>query len=247
MSGNFTKNKTKNKDNTTTTTKDKNKNGGSANANIRITFDEHKTSPEPAKKGGKSSEVIKVNKYNSGGVKQAIDDIICEFLLDRTNREEDNATTNTRIVLSFMGCVLAVIAQFHTYFTKFNVPLIVACVSLYGLISLALAYVMRFKVKDTIIAVSSAKFFAGVKDSGSEDEIVVSTDIEEFDTKYTVTLSDSGSSVVKSQTTLTKVFDTTKWIDVEGVVHKNVVANDFSKHFAEFLKAKLHAYKIKRE
>lgn len=193
----------------------------------------------------KASKEIKVNKFNSAGVKQAIDDIICEFLLERTHRSENNNVTNLRIVLSFIGCVVAVAAQFHTYVIKFNTPLIIVCVSIYALISLILAAVQKFKVKDSIIIVKSDKFFGGL-DDGNDDEIVVSTEAEEFDTKYRVTLEDRGV-FVKEKVSVKKEFDTTAWIDVKGVVHQDVVSKDFGKFFDEFLKEKLHNYKSKSD
>ena len=193
----------------------------------------------------KAAKEIKVNKYNSGGVKQAIDDIICEFLLERTHRSENNNVTNLRIVLSFIGCVVAVAAQFHTYIIKFNTPLIIVCVSIYGLISLILAAVMKFKVKDNIIIVKSDKFFGGLGEN-SDDEIVVSTEAEEFDAKYRVTLEDRGASVKKG-VSAKKEFETTAWIDVNGVVHQDVVSKDFGKFFDDFLKEKLQSYKSKSD
>lgn len=223
--------------------KDKDVNKDNGKAPIRISFDDHESKHDSSK-----DKEIKVNKYNSGGVKQAIDDIICGFLLEITGHEENNNVTNLRIVLSFIGCVVAVAAQFHTYLIKFNVPLIVVCVSIYALISLVLAYVLKYKVSDTIIIVKSDKFLSGLKsdDNSVDDEIVVSSDIEEYDTKYKVTFADRGKSL-ENVTTLSKEFDTTAWIDTNGVVHREIVENDFKRFFEEYLKQKIRGYKTKSE
>eukprot|EP01097_Dermamoeba_algensis_P004320 TRINITY_DN284_c0_g5_i1.p1 TRINITY_DN284_c0_g5~~TRINITY_DN284_c0_g5_i1.p1 ORF type:complete len:184 (+),score=51.00 TRINITY_DN284_c0_g5_i1:43-552(+) len=147
-----------------------------------------------------------VDKYETNAVKQAVDESILNFLESKENLEADNTTSNYRIILGSIICIAAAVSHFFPIPFPKNVPLLIACVSVYAICSAILQYIASKIERDAI--------FIG-------DGLRVSTWLPKYDDQFTITAQLEGGT---GSATITKSIG--NWFDEEGYLHDDVLHKD---------------------
>ena len=153
---------------------------------------------------------IKLDKWDTTGVKHGLDDVIKKLFNKGFNFKETNGLTDAKIFMSATAVMLALLAFVYDYFTGFpkSFPVLLLCVVGYALLMSALSLFSFFFEKTYI--------YSGIKRDSSgfltDCCVNVATVLKRFDHNYTVTITciDSANKVVNTQSescSLADLFD----------------------------------------
>ncbi|EGG23861.1 microsomal signal peptidase subunit [Cavenderia fasciculata] len=150
---------------------------------------------------------VKVQLYDGLSMKQALDDSIVRYFTDDLQFSQNHTLNILKVLLGFVGCILAGLAQFYpTPFPK-NKPILITCVLLYGLISFALYYITMFIQKDSILNASKDK-----------TNLQISTILPRYDPNYTVKM-EVGNYIHSMTHSIDRYFDSTGILDQPAFFH----------------------------
>ncbi|GAM22289.1 hypothetical protein SAMD00019534_054640 [Acytostelium subglobosum LB1] len=158
-------------------------------------------------------EPVRVALYDGVGQKQALDDAIVRYFTSELSYEQVHTINYIKVLLGLVGCILAGLAQFYPEPFPKNKPVLIICVLLYMLISLALYYIAQFVQKDTIL-------FGRAKESGNSD-FRISTSLPRFEPNYTIKY-ESGKDIVHSVTKPINNYFNTSGLLVEAPLFKDL-------------------------
>ena len=153
---------------------------------------------------------IKLDKWDTTGVKHGLDDVIKKIFNKGLNFKEKNGLTNAKIIMSVTAVMLASLAFVYDYFTGFpkSFPVLLLCVVGYALLMSSLS-LFSFVFEKTYVYSGIKRDSAGFLTDCSVD---ISTVLKRFDHNYTVTITcvNSAGKVVKTQSescSLADLFD----------------------------------------
>ena len=84
-------------------------------------------------------------------VKQVLDDATIKAIIEGGGYEANFSWENTKLLLMFISCVFAMVAQFYPLPFPISRPLLAVCCAAYFVISTVLQYFVTFVDKDTIL------------------------------------------------------------------------------------------------
>lgn len=111
-------------------------------------------SPSPSSSMGPT----KINVYDQNAVKQLLDDVIIQHVIDGRGLKEDLTLSNYKLALGAFSCLIALASHFAPFSFPENMWFLKVCVVLYFLISTILSYLSYsvegctiLTTKDTLI------------------------------------------------------------------------------------------------
>mmetsp|Transcript_36059 Transcript_36059/g.71767 ORF Transcript_36059/g.71767 Transcript_36059/m.71767 type:complete len:206 (+) Transcript_36059:81-698(+) len=93
-------------------------------------------------------------------VKQVLDDATIKAIIEGGGYEANFSWENTKLLLMFISCVFAMVAQFYPLPFPTSRPLLAVCCAAYFVISTVLQYFVTFVDKDTILFTKPKEGFA---------------------------------------------------------------------------------------
>eukprot|EP01095_Lingulamoeba_sp_RSL-Kostka_P014700 TRINITY_DN6527_c0_g2_i1.p1 TRINITY_DN6527_c0_g2~~TRINITY_DN6527_c0_g2_i1.p1 ORF type:complete len:180 (-),score=33.44 TRINITY_DN6527_c0_g2_i1:74-613(-) len=130
-------------------------------------------------KVNESSSVVKVDKYDTNAVKNAIDDAIIEYFGEDMKLKRNFNISNIQLILGFIGCCCALVAQFYPEPFPDNKTVLYIVCPLYFIISLLLTLVSSFWEKDQIFESRATR---------SLKPIIVRTDFPLYTDMFTISI-----------------------------------------------------------
>ncbi|EFA85879.1 microsomal signal peptidase subunit [Heterostelium album PN500] len=157
---------------------------------------------------------VKVTLYDNMAQKQALDDSIVKYFTEELKFNQNQTVNYIKVALGLVGCILAAVSQFYPEPFPKNKPILIVCVFLYSLITLALYYIALYVQKEVILFAS--------KDNV---DLQISTNLPRFDPKYTMKI-DYG----KIEQTVSKPIN--NYFDVNGVFVESLFFKDLNKIYS---------------
>lgn len=217
---------------------------------------------EEAGEKKKEEERKVANKGDLGAVKHVLDELVAEVVTTECEYPEDFTSSNVRILLSLVACLMAPASHFlPPYLEKHghlpDLPggggavtkdaVVLLCLVVYGITFVALVLFQYLYEKEAIL------FTRQKKGAFSSSGLRVSTRMERFDDAYKITVEErkaAGGKASKNAAMSTFTRDPmtfqksiTKWIDEDGVVAQDLLQKDVKKYIKSFEKS---AYKSKK-
>ncbi|CAF0832704.1 unnamed protein product [Adineta steineri] len=183
---------------------------------------------------------IKVNKWESNAVKNALDDACKKYFKETLNFTEDYKLMDGRLYISFIACLFSGYALVYDWLNPFpkSRSVLILCVIAYFILMGILTFYMQF--------IERSKFYTGkLVDRTGLDPVsrcTVSSKLKKYDDKYNLTLeyNDGKDKTTKStQTLLTSVGN---YFDENGVLIYDRLTDDLKKLYDQ---ARSNARKVK--
>ena len=153
---------------------------------------------------------VKLDKWDTIGVKHGLDDVIKKVFNKGLNFKESNQLTDAKIVVSGLSVLLALIAFVYDYLTGYPASFLVLlfCVSGYALLMLSL-YIFSFLFEKSYVYSGTARDSSGFTTNAT---IQVSTSLKRFEHNYAVTICyrDTGNGalrVMSQSCSIAELFD----------------------------------------
>jgi len=165
--------------------------------------------------GDENKEEVKVDKWDGTALKNALDDVVRKIFTDDLKYAEKNLYVDIRLLLSTLGCAVALYALLYDYLYPFPSSRLVltVCVLTYFVLMSILTLFMTF-VEKNIILLCKQREAAGLD---PDSEWCVQTSLKRFDNMFTVEISKTdGTTGKKSHGSFVKCVST--WVNVDGVV-----------------------------
>jgi len=162
-----------------------------------------------------TKEEIKVDKWDGCALKNALDDVVRKIFTDDLKYTEKNTYVDVRLLLSTLGCLVALYALLYDFLYPFPMSKLVltVCVLTYFTLMSILTLFMTF-VEKNIILVCRQKEASGLD---PDSEWCIQTTLKRFDHNYTVEITKKdGTSKKKSHGSFVKCVSS--WVNVDGVV-----------------------------
>jgi len=160
-------------------------------------------------------EEIKVDKWDGTALKNALDDVIRKIFTDDLKYSEKNLYVDIRLLLSTLGCAVALYALLYDYLHPFPASKLVltVCVLTYFVLMSILTLFMTF-VEKNIILVCRQREASGLD---PDSEWSIQTTLKRFDNMFTVEISRlDGTTQKKTHGSFVKCVSS--WVNVDGVV-----------------------------
>jgi len=173
---------------------------------------------------------VSINKYDPFQLKGALDDEIAYLLEEEKGFTEDNRTTDLKILVAFVACVLGVVSHFYPIPFPQNKPLLIGCVVGYGICA-SLYYLIEKRVQGNAFYESSGHGVNALKDF---PKIRFESDLDAAVYKLKLT--------AKSETKAQKIqfardIDLTKLVDECGYLHEYRVKEVLEETLQKFINA----------
>ncbi|KAI6646547.1 Ankyrin repeat and LEM domain-containing protein 2 [Oopsacas minuta] len=129
---------------------------------------------------------IKLDKWDTTGVKHGLDDVIKKIFNKGLNFQERNQLTDAKIIMSAMAVLLAVVAFTYDYFTGYpkSFTVLIICVVGYALLMLALS-IFSLLFEKSYVYSGTERDQAGFITNST---VKIATVLKRFDHNYTVTI-----------------------------------------------------------
>lgn len=174
-----------------------------------------------------SEKPVKVNKWETNAVKNALDDACKKYFKETLSFTEDYTLMDRRLYLSFVACCFSLFALIYDWmnpFPKSRTVLIVCVLSYFILIGILTLY-MQF--------IESGKFFAGklVDRLGLEpgSKIVLNSKLKKYDDKYSLTLEYKDGKDAANNSSGAFISSVGNYFDEKGVLCYERFTNDLKK------------------
>ncbi|CAF0908004.1 unnamed protein product [Adineta ricciae] len=180
---------------------------------------------------------IKVNKWETNAVKNALDDACKKYFKETLNFAEDYKLMDGRLYISFIACLFSGYALIYDWLNPFpkSRSILILCVIAYFILMGILTFYMQF--------IERGKFYAGkLVDRAGVDPVsrcTVSSKLKKYDDKYQLTL-DYNDGTDKTSKSLKKSIG--NYFDENGVLCYDRFTADIRKMYDE---ARLNARKAK--
>jgi len=170
-----------------------------------------------------NNDEVKVDKWDGTALKNALDDVIRKIFVENLKYTEKNLYVDIRLLLSTLGCAVALYALLYDYLHPFPASKMVltVCVLTYFVLMSILTMFMTF-VEKNIILVCKQREASGLD---PDSEWTVQTTLKRFDNMYTVELIRlDGTTQKKSYGSFAKCVSS--WVNVDGVVLVDKLRDD---------------------
>ncbi|KAF9426875.1 hypothetical protein BGZ94_005873 [Podila epigama] len=183
------------------------------------------------------SRVIKVDKSSLVDLKNACDEALREYLVDKAGYRQSHRHTDTKLVLGYLGCAFAGAGSYYGYIhpfeldnTKFWTGVSVFLYYLFNVLMMAYGY---FVEKNTV--------FSGTKTTPNGSQTIsVGSSVKPYNPYYDMTLemtlnhNASATSTPPTKKATHQEFSTAfrYWFDEDGVLAQDVFEADIAKFLA---------------
>jgi len=133
-----------------------------------------------------STKPVKVNKWETNAVKNALDDACKKYFKETLNFTEDYSLMDRRLYISFIACMFSLFALIYDWLHPFpkSRSILIICLISYFILMGILTFYMQF--------IERGKFFAGklVDKTGIDhaSRCVISSKLKKYDDNYNLTL-----------------------------------------------------------
>ncbi|CAF3187079.1 unnamed protein product [Rotaria socialis] len=187
-----------------------------------------------------SSKPIKINKWDTNALKNALNDACKKYFKETLNYTEDYSVMDRRLYISLISCLFSLYALIYDWFNPFpkSRSVLIACVASYFIIAGILTFYMRF--------IENGRFFTGKLidktgiDPGQKCKII--SKLKKYDDIYNLTLEyyDGTNTSTSSVEVLKKSVG--NYFDENGVLCYDKYINDLKKIYDQ---ARSNARKVK--
>ncbi len=164
-----------------------------------------------------SDKAAKINIYDQNAVKQLLDDVAMEHVLEK-GYVEDNTLTNWKLILGLISCALAALSHFYPTPFPENIPILKLCVISYFIISIILQALAYLKEKNIII--STLDSTVGKRKHKAFD---LSTVFLKYDENFTIHVNLRGGSNDNEKSVTHSIG---RWFDAEGKFNRPLYKHD---------------------
>ncbi|CAF1326079.1 unnamed protein product [Rotaria sordida] len=187
-----------------------------------------------------SEKPVKVEKWETDALKNALDDACKKYFKETLNFTEDYKLMDGRLYISFIACLFSGFALIYDWLNPFpkSRSILIICVITYFILMSILTIYMKF--------IEEGKFYAGkLVDKTGVDPIsccTISSRLKKYDDKYNLTLeyNDGTDKTTNSVQTISKSVG--NYFDENGVLCYDRVTNDLKKIYDQ---ARLNTRKVK--
>lgn len=191
----------------------------------RDSDDDHEEEEEEEEVRVDTAQVIEHG--DSVKVKQVLDDATLNTLIHECNVKPNYSLENIKLLIMFVACVFAMIAQFYPMPFPQSRPLLGVCCFSYALLSGILQYIVTFVDKDTILLTSGR--------NGQPEELRIRATFPKYQEYYTLTIQPKDDP---SRATIGKMY-VGKYFTERGEFDEKGFSLDVQKHLKRYEQGKI--------
>lgn len=171
-------------------------------------------------------------------VKQVMDDATIELVMEKCGYDANFAAENIKLMLMFVSCVFAMVAQFYPAPFPDNRPILGVCCAAYFILSSVLQFIITYIDVDLVMTTLDKKEYTGddKKTFKSLPAIVVRTDFPKYQEWFTLKVhyaTDKNDANVNKKISVAKMY-VGKYFTEEGEFLEEVYAKDLQTHIKRF-------------
>jgi len=169
---------------------------------------------------------IKINICDGAAIKRVLDDAVVRFVVVQKSYTEDLWLSNVKLALSFVSCLLALVAQFFPAPFPDNYYVLVVCCSLYFLCSGILQFIAMTFEQNIILQATSSETH------GLRSSIQIRSKLPRYESDYTLSIGVRGTD--QHRVSFTKSVGA--FFDSTGVFVENRFRAELDRALSQFLK-----------
>ena len=186
----------------------------------------------------KAPEPRTIETGDSVKVKQVLDDATIEHVVELCGYDANYAAENIKLVLMFVSCVFAMVAQFYPTPFPDNRPILGVCCGAYFILSSVLQFIITYIDVDLVMTTLDKKEYSGddKKTFKTLPEIVVRTDFPKYQEWFILKVhyaTDKNDSKTNKKISVAKMY-VGKYFTEEGEFCEEAYAKDLQTHIKRF-------------